>query len=178
MEEVEETIKTIEKTYKVLHEPNHYYFEEGNIKVDITINTYLEEFIPNGIRLNSCNSRFRSVKKRKPLEEQFSSDVIAFQYYDTKEIEIDGERYITKKNNFSPKLYLGERISPEELIERSKSDSTLIPYVKILNVENPESIIYCNNGTIITEVENDAITLEELRKEYEYSKTFKKNIGN
>lgn len=179
MEEVEkakELTKLMERLYQVFHDDNHYHFEKDNIKIDITVHTYLKEFIPNGIRLNSCDFRFRSVDKVSPLEEQFTSDVIAFQYYDTKEVEIDGERYNTKKHCISKKIYLGQRISHEELIEKSKSDARLIPYVNYLNLEVPESIIYCDNGTIVTNIGDDAITLEELRKEYEDSKTYKKTL--
>ncbi len=181
MEEVEKTkelTEIIESLSKVFHNNNYYHSEKDNIKIDIIVDTYLKEFVPNGIRLNSCDSRFRSVDKVSPLEEQFTSDVIAFQYYDTKEVEIDGERYNIKKHSISKKIYLGKRISHEELIEKSKSDVRLIPYVNYLNLEVPESIIYCDNGTIVTNIGDDAITLEELRKDYESSKTFKKNIGN
>ncbi len=175
--EVEQLTKIPEKSYKDFSEENHYHFEKDNIKIDIIVRTYLKEFILNGIKQNSCNSRFRSVDKINPLEEHFTDDVIAFQYYDTKEVEIEGERYNTKKHSISKKIYLGKRISPEELIEKSKIDSRLIPYVTLINVENPKSIIYYSNGTVITEIENDSITLEELKKDYEYHKTFKKNIG-
>lgn len=118
-----------------------------------------------------------NIYKVPPLIEQFTSDVIALQYYDTKKVEIKGERYNTKKPNIFKKIYLGERISHEELIEKSKSDTRLILYVNCLNLEVPGSIIYCNNGTIITNIENNAITLEGLRKDYESNKTLK-NIGN
>lgn len=116
-----------------------------------------------------------NIDKVPPLKEQFTSDVIALQYYDTKKVEIKGERYNTKKPNIFKKIYLGERISHEELIEKSKSDTRLILYVNCLNLEVPGSIIYCNNGTIITNIENNAITLEGLRKDYESNKTLKKH---
>ena len=158
--EVEQLTKIPEKSYKDFSEENHYHFEKDNIKIDIIVRTYLKEFILNGIKQNSCNSRFRSVDKINPLEEHFTDDVIAFQYYDTKEVEIDGERYNTKKHSISKKIYLRKRISHEELIEKSKSDARLIPYVNYLNLEVPESIIYCDNGTIVTNIGDDAITLE------------------
>lgn len=63
MEEVEKTKKLteiIESLSKFFHNDNHYHFEKDNIKIDITVDTYLKEFVPNGIRLNSCDSRFRS----------------------------------------------------------------------------------------------------------------------
>jgi hypothetical protein len=118
-----------------------------------------------------------NIDKVPPLKEQFTSDVIALQYYDTKKVEIKGERYNTKKPNIFKKIYLGERISHEELIEKSKSDTRLILYVNCLNLEVPGSIIYCNNGTIITNIENNAITLEGLRKDYESNKTLKKTLA-
>lgn len=118
-----------------------------------------------------------NIDKVSPLKEQFTSDVIALQYYDTKKVEIKGERYNTKKPNIFKKIYLGERISHEELIEKSKSDTRLILYVNCLNLEVPGSIIYCNNGTIITNIENNAITLEGLRKDYESNKTLKKTLA-
>ena len=44
MEEVEykEITKLIERLYQVFHDDNHYHFEKDNIKIDITVDTYLK----------------------------------------------------------------------------------------------------------------------------------------
>lgn len=175
VEEVKQLTKTMERLYKVFHDDKFYHFETDNFYIDVKINTYLEEFIPNELGINHYNSRFRSVDKRSPLEEQFKDDVVTFRYYDTKEVELEGERYTTKKHNFSKKIYLGKRMTQEEIIEASKNNPRLISVINIMDIEESSSVIYCYNGIIITNFEEDAITLDELRKDYENIKLYKKH---
>lgn len=175
VEKSKQLTKTMPNLYQEFHSNNQYEFSKGGITIYVTISTYLEEYYLNGISPNDCNSKIRSVDERLPLEETFADNIIAFRYFDRKEIEIEEERFITKKHNFSSMIYLGKRITPEELIEKSKNDPRLIPYISKINIETPESVIYYNNGAVITNPEDNSITLEELKKAYENSKTLRKH---
>ena len=156
---------------------NNYTFETTDFNSEIKVCHYLEEFIPNDISLNHFNSKLRSVEKRNPFEEVFSQEVAAFRYYDRVEVNIDGESFTTKRRNFSHKIYLGKRLTKEELIARSLTDENLLPVVATIQIENPSSIIICDNGTVITNLEDDAKTLEEV-KENSKQKTIQKNIDH
>lgn len=170
-----EEVNQLDRIKNISMEESSYTFETLDFDAEIEIEHYLEEFIPNDEILNQFNSRIRKVDKISPLEEKFTQDVVAFRYYDRIEVNIDGECFTTKRRHFSNKIYLGERLTNEEIIERSLTDARLLPIVA--EIEDLSSIIICNNGTIITSPEDNAITLKELRKNYGYIKTIKKDIG-
>lgn len=66
-------------------------------------------------------------------------------------------------------------MTQEEIIEASKNNPRLISVINIMDIEESSSVIYCYNGIIITNFEEDAITLDELRKDYENIKLYKKH---
>ena len=55
-------------------------------------------------------------------------------------------------------------MTQEEIIEASKNNPRLISVINIMDIEESSSVIYCYNGIIITNFEEDAITLEEISK--------------
>lgn len=169
--------KLSNKITNISVEENNYILNTTDFNSEIKVCHYLEEFIPNDITPHSFNSKLRSVERRSPLEETFSQDVVAFRYYDRVEINIDGERFTTKRRNFSPKIYLGKRLTQEEVLEKGLTDERYLPIVSTIEIEQPSSIIICYNGTVITNPEADAKTLEEV-KEISKQNAFKKNIDH
>mgnify|MGYP005766063137 CR=1 FL=1 len=163
-EQSKQLTNIIERLYKIFREDNHYHFEKGNIKIDVNIISFIEEYIPNGLGLNTCNRKIRIVEERNPLKEEFSDEVVAFRYYDRKEVFLDEEEFTTKKYNYSKKIYLGKRITYEEVLEQGLINPNILPLVNTENIENNSSVILCKNGIIITSPEDNSITLEELKQ--------------
>ncbi len=170
-----EEVNQLDRIKNISIEESIYIFKTLDFDAEIEVEHYLEEFIPNDELLNQFNSKIRSVDKIDPLKEQFSQDVVAFRYYDRIEVNIDGECFTTKRRNFTNKIYLGERLTNEEILERSLTDARLLPIVA--EIEDLSSIIICDNGTIITSPEDNAITLSEV-KENKEQKIYKKSIGS
>ena len=170
-----EEVNQLDNIKNIFIEGSSYIFETLDFATEIEVEHYLEEFIPNDEILNHFNSRIRKVDKISPLEEKFSQDVVAFRYYDRIEVNIDGECFTTKRRNFTRKIYLGERLTNEEILERSLTDARLLPIVA--EIEDLSSVIICNNGIIITSPEEDAITLSELKEKKE-QRIYKKSIGS
>lgn len=170
-----EEVNKLDNIKNIFIEGSSYIFETLDFATEIEVEHYLEEFIPNNEILNHFNSRIRKVDKISPPEEKFSQDVVAFRYYDRIEVNIDGECFTTKRRNFTRKIYLGERLTNEEILERSLTDARLLPIVA--EIEDLSSVIICNNGIIITSPEEDAITLSEVKEKKE-QRIYKKSIGS
>ena len=170
-----EEVNQLDRIENISIEGSSYTFETLDFATEIEVEHYLEEFIPNDEILNQFNSRIRKIDKISPIEEKFSQDVVAFRYYDRIEVNIDGECFTTKRRNFTSKIYLGERLTHEEILERSLTDARLLPIVA--EIEDLSSIIICNNGIIITSPEEDAITLSEVKEKKE-QRIYKKSIGS
>ena len=164
-----EEVNQLDNIKNIFIEGSSYIFETLDFATEIEVEHYLEEFIPNNEILNQFNSRIRKVDKK------FSQDVVAFRYYDRIEVNIDGECFTTKRRNFTSKIYLGERLTNEEILERSLTDARLLPIVA--EIEDLSSIIICNNGIIIPSPEEDAITLSEVKEKKE-QRIYKKSIGS
>lgn len=170
-----EEVNQLDNIKNIFIKGSSYNFETLDFATEIEVEHYLEEFIPNNEILNHFNSRIRKVDKISPPEEKFSQDVVAFRYYDRIEVNIDGECFTTKRRNFTRKIYLGERLTNEEILERSLTDARLLPIVA--EIEDLSSVIICNNGIIITSPEEDAITLSEVKEKKE-QRIYKKSIGS
>lgn len=170
-----EEVNKLDNIKNIFIEGSSYIFETLDFATEIEVEHYLEEFIPNDEILNHFNSRIRKIDKISPLEEKFSQDVVAFRYYDRIEVNIDGECFTTKRRNFTSKIYLGERLTNEEILERSLTDARLLPIVA--EIEDLSSVIICNNGIIITSPEEGAITLSEVKEKKEQI-IYKKSIGS
>lgn len=158
-------------------EGNSYILKTQEFTEEIKVEHYLEEFIPNNKLINHFDSRIRKVEKIDPLKERNSQDVVAFRYYDRIEVNIDGECFATKRRNFSSKIYLGKRLTKEEIIEISLNNENILPIDLNILIESPSSFILCDNGTIITVVEDDAITISEIKSNKSFKK-YKKSIGS
>ena len=158
-------------------EGNSYILKTQEFAEEIKVEHYLEEFIPNNNLINHFDSRIRKVEKIDPLKERISQDVVAFRYYDRIEVNIDGECFTTKRRNFSSKIYLGKRLTKEEIIEISLNNENILPIDLNILIESPSSFILCDNGTIITVVEDDAITISEIKSNKSFKK-YKKSIGS
>ena len=158
-------------------EGNSYILKTQEFIEEIKVEHYLEEFIPNNKLINHFDSRIRKVEKIDPLKERISQYVVAFRYYDRIEVNIDGECFTTKRRNFSSKIYLGKRLTKEEIIEISLNNENILPIDLNILIESPSSFILCDNGTIITVVEDDAITISEIKSNKSFKK-YKKSIGS
>lgn len=173
-ERSKELTKIVEKLYNIFYDDKHYHFANSKFAINVTVYHYIEEYTQ--FEEDRYNKKIRSVEERDPLKERFNPRVVAFRYYDTKEIEIEDEVFVTKKHNFSKKVYLGQRLTVEEILSNNLIDKNFLSRVDITNIKDPSSMIVCNNGILITSSEEDAITFEELQQLYEHKKVYKRSI--
>jgi len=102
----------------------------------------------------SCDSDIWPIIERDPL--LFIDDKnkgFGFRFFDrTKYTLSNGKSYFGENNNYSGMYYYGKRLTEEELGQVYK----IMPHLK-----NIKSMISCERGGLITEVNEQDITIEE-----------------
>lgn len=114
---------------------------------------------------------------KNPNNIKKDNNLLGIRYYEQEVITIDGKIYQSIKENYSPWIYFGKRMSMEQVKSLCKINSNFNLTLKLMEENNINYICFTNLGTYIP-LEQENLTFEELQEKYQNEQLKKLNTFN
>lgn len=114
---------------------------------------------------------------KNPNNIKKDNNLLGIRYYEQEIITIDGKTYQGIKENYSPWIYFGKRMSIEQVKNLCKINSNFNLTLKLMEENNINYICFTQLGTYIP-LEADNLTFEELQEKYQNKQLIKINTFN